>query len=160
MNWFRVHSWLSYGWKTVWFWCYFHSFHENEEQVMLKIWLLQPAHTIFLCMPWQIQTKVGLNFCWTQERPAYRMLLNKNTNKFACIFHFAEKSFSVFNRAPSHTLKVFFCKIFYYFFNVHKTCVLYQFNFLLNNTQMLSHNIFFFYFCKFNVSDPISVISF
>ena len=31
------------------------------------------------------------------------------------IKHFAEKSFSVFNRAPSDKLTVFFANIFYYF---------------------------------------------
>ena len=34
---FKVHSWLTYEWKSVRFWWYFHSFHENAEGVLLKI---------------------------------------------------------------------------------------------------------------------------
>ena len=28
---FRVHSWLTYGWKSVQFWWYFHTCHENGD---------------------------------------------------------------------------------------------------------------------------------
>ena len=43
---FKVHSWLTYGWKSVRFWWYFHTFHENGEEVLLKIRLKTPTKTI------------------------------------------------------------------------------------------------------------------
>ena len=35
----EVHSWFTYGLKSIRFWWYFTTFHENEEGVLLKIWL-------------------------------------------------------------------------------------------------------------------------
>ena len=44
------------------------------------------------------------------------------------IKHFAEESFSVFNRTPSDTLQVFFWQNnLLFFFNIHEQSVLYQF---------------------------------
>ena len=43
---FKVHSWLTYGWKSVRFWWYFHTFHENGDEVMLKIRLKTPTKII------------------------------------------------------------------------------------------------------------------
>ena len=37
LNLLKVLSWLTYGWKSVRFWWYFHTFHENEDWVLLKI---------------------------------------------------------------------------------------------------------------------------
>ena len=42
----KVHSWLTYWWKSVQFWWYFHSFHENWDEVLLKIRLQTPTKTI------------------------------------------------------------------------------------------------------------------
>ena len=69
------------------------------------------------------------------------------TNPHA-LFYFAEKSFSVFNGAPSDTLNVFFGKIIYYFFFQHpwKVCFVSIQKFNFYNTLMLSKNII--YFCK------------
>ena len=36
LSFFKVHPWLTYGWKSVRFWWYFHTFHENAEGVLLK----------------------------------------------------------------------------------------------------------------------------
>ena len=41
---FEIRSWLTYGWKSVIFWWYFHTFHENGDGVLLKIRL---KNTIF-----------------------------------------------------------------------------------------------------------------
>ena len=43
---FKVHSWLTYGWKSVWFWWYFHTFHENGDEVLITIKLQTPTKTI------------------------------------------------------------------------------------------------------------------
>jgi len=43
---FKIPSWLTYGWKSVSFWWYFHTFHENEEEVLLKIRLKTQTKTI------------------------------------------------------------------------------------------------------------------
>ena len=43
---FKVHSWLTYGWRSVLFWWYFHTFHENGDGVLLKIRLKAPTKTI------------------------------------------------------------------------------------------------------------------
>ena len=64
----------------------------------------------------------------------------KNPHAF---FIFPKKSFIVFNRAPSHTLKVFFGKIFYYFFNVHKMCFLHQFKNFIIPIHRCCHKILF-----------------
>ena len=37
LNLLKVLSWLTYGWKSLRFWWYFHTFHENEDGVLLKI---------------------------------------------------------------------------------------------------------------------------
>ena len=42
----KVHSWLTYGLKSVIFWWYFTTFHENDEGVLLKIWLYTPTKTV------------------------------------------------------------------------------------------------------------------
>ena len=44
---FKVHSWLTDGWKSVRFWWYFHTFDENGDEVLLKIRLQTPIKTIF-----------------------------------------------------------------------------------------------------------------
>ena len=49
----------------------------------------------------------------------------KAPKKFHAFLILPKKSFSVFNRAPSHTLKVFFSKIFYFFFSMSITSVFY-----------------------------------
>ena len=43
---FKVHSWLTSGWKRVIFWWYFHTFHENGDRVLLKIRLKTPKKSI------------------------------------------------------------------------------------------------------------------
>ena len=69
----------------------------------------------------------------------------KNQQAF---FHFAEKSFSVFNREPSHSLKVFSSSFFrqnilLFFFNVHEKCVLYQFKYFISTIHRCCHKILF-----------------
>ena len=43
---FKVHSWLTYGWKSVPFWWRFYNFHENGDEVLLTIRLQTPTKTI------------------------------------------------------------------------------------------------------------------
>ena len=43
---FKVHSQLTYGWKSIRFWWYFHTFHENGDEVLLKFRLKTPTKTI------------------------------------------------------------------------------------------------------------------
>ena len=43
---FKVHSWLTYGWKSVRFWWYLHTFHENGDGFLFKIRLKTPIKTI------------------------------------------------------------------------------------------------------------------
>ena len=47
-NYFKVHSWLTYGWKTVslFFILYFHTFHKNTEGVLFKITLSTPISIV------------------------------------------------------------------------------------------------------------------
>ena len=47
LDFFKVHSWLTYGCKSVRFWWYFHTFHENADEVLLKIRLQTTTKTIF-----------------------------------------------------------------------------------------------------------------
>ena len=54
------------------------------------------------------------------------------------IKHFAEKSFSLFNTAPSDTLKDFFGKIIYYYFSTSmKSVFCINSKFYFDNTLML-----------------------
>ena len=43
---FKIPSLLTYGWKSVRFWGYFHTFHENGEEVLLMIRLKTTTKTI------------------------------------------------------------------------------------------------------------------
>ena len=43
---FKVDSWLTYGLKSVRFWWYIHTFHENGDGFLLKIRLEKPIKTI------------------------------------------------------------------------------------------------------------------
>ena len=43
---FKVYSWLTYGWKSVRFWWYFHTFHKNGDEVLLKTRLQTPTKKI------------------------------------------------------------------------------------------------------------------
>ena len=45
-NLFKVHSWLTYRWKSAWFSWYFHTFHENAEGVIFNSRVPTTAKTI------------------------------------------------------------------------------------------------------------------
>ena len=68
---FKVHSWLTYGWRSVRFWWYFDTFHENGDEVVLKIRLQTPTKTILeavLFMYLLTNPKLlGFNFFMTQH---------------------------------------------------------------------------------------------
>ena len=57
---------------------------------------------------------------------------------------FKKYNFSVFNRAPSHTESLFQLNILLFFFNVHKTFFLYQFQNFISTIHRCCHKILFF----------------
>ena len=82
-----------------------------------------------------------------------KVILTVKHQKSACLFHFAEKSFSVFNGAPSDTLKVSFGEIIYYFFfNIHEKCVLYQFKNFISTIHWCCQKIWFISVKYFKIS--------